>query len=282
MILPLEPEPEPSPEPVATTLDKYIAADKQIRLGNGSDAAHGIKMLLGVSDAVVAVFLQQHEAAIEQEFAAHGSTEDKENLRCILTGSRKPDWRCAGVSIDILLAHRSARTAKLGRHHIIALRLYTTSSYSRINDPLRADPPQRPHPFAATTLFISDAIRLFRAVAANEPDANAERIFWRGMKDLGIKEQFRAEGGTDYACVSTTASQEVAVLNFAASSLPLVFRVVTKNFMNRGADISFLSVFPDEQEFLYPPLTYLHCVKMELETLCNVQLLVATVEPTMA
>jgi hypothetical protein len=41
--------------------------------------------------------------------------------------------------------------AKLKAHHILALRLYTTSSYSQINNPLRQDPPQRPHPFAATT-----------------------------------------------------------------------------------------------------------------------------------
>ena len=52
--------------------------------------------------------------------------------------------------------------------------------------------------------------------------------------------------------------------------------------MNRGADIAFLSVYPAEQEILYPPLTYLRCVKMESETLCGVQLLVATVEPIMA
>ena len=102
------------------------------------------------------------------------------------------------------------------------------------------------------------------------------------MKGLGITAKLLVEVGTDYACVSTTASQEVAVHNFVASSLPLVFRVVTKNCMARGADISFLSVYPSEQEFLYPPLTYLHCVKMERETLCGVQLLVATVEPTMA
>eukprot|EP01043_Picozoa_sp_COSAG02_P012855 COSAG02_NODE_505_length_20935_cov_38.509119_12_plen_571_part_00 len=275
-------EPEPQPEPLEITLDKYVAADKQIRLGKLADAAHGIKVLLGVSDAAVSIYLQQHEEAIKQEFAAHGTPEDKANLRCILSGTKIPGWACPGVSVDLLLAHSSARTAKLGRHHIIALRIYTTSSYSRINDPLRADPPQRPHPFAATTYFISDGIRLLRAVAASQPDAYIERILWRGMKDLGITGQFLTEGGTDYACVSTTASQEVAVLNFAASSLPLVFRIVTKNSINRGADISFLSVFPHEQEFLYPPLTYLHCVKMERETLCGVQMLVATVEPTMA
>ena len=27
--------------------------------------------------------------------------------------------------------------------------------------------------------------------------------------------------------------------------------------MNRGADVSFLSAFPNEKEYLYPPLTYL-------------------------
>eukprot|EP01045_Picozoa_sp_COSAG04_P000934 COSAG04_NODE_27_length_37012_cov_29.502127_20_plen_82_part_00 len=72
------------------------------------------------------------------------------------------------------------------------------------------------------------------------------------------------------------------VHNFAASALPLVFRFVTKDFMTRGADISFLSVYPDEKESLYPPLTYLRAVEMKMETLSGVQLLVATVEPTMA
>ena len=72
------------------------------------------------------------------------------------------------------------------------------------------------------------------------------------------------------------------VHNFAASALPLVFRFVTKDFMTRGADISFLSVYPTEQEALYPPLTYLRAVEMKMETLSGVQLLVATVEPMMA
>ena len=71
-------------------------------------------------------------------------------------------------------------------------------------------------------------------------------------------------------------------LNFALSSLPLVFRIVSKNSIDRGSDISFLSVFPHEQEFLYPPLTYLRCVEMKTETWDGKQLLVATVEPTMA
>jgi hypothetical protein len=227
-----------------------------------------------VCDGELGTYLQEHEVAIQREIDLHGDARDKENLRCILTGTKRFGW--AAGTIDSLLAHDSARAAKLERHHIIALRFYTTSSFRRINDPLRAVPPQRPHPFAATTYFISDAIKKLRAAGPG-----TKLILWRGMKNLGIKAQFPQEGGTDYACVSTTANQKVAVQTSAASSLPLVFKVVAKNRMARGADISFLSVYPQEEEFLYPPLTYLHCVKIEPETLHGMELLVATVEPTM-
>ena len=76
-------------------------------------------------------------------------------------------------------------------------------------------------------------------------------------------------------------SMEIAVQNFANSQLPLIFKFVTRNFMSRGADIAFLSVYPAEQEALYPPLTYLSPVDMKMETLCGIKLLVATIEPMM-
>ena len=37
----------------------------------------------------------------------------------------------------------------------------------------------------------------------------------------------------------------------------LLFKVATTSFIERGADLTFLSAFPDEVEYLYPPLTYL-------------------------
>jgi hypothetical protein len=270
---------------VANLPDKYIAAEQQIRLGKAADAAHGLKSLLGVKDVEMATFLKEHEAAIIREFQLHGSAEDQENLRCVLGGTRRVcatgNW-ATGVSIEALMLHASARQANLQRHHIIALRMYTTSSFSCINNPLRGNPVQRPHPFAATTFFISEGIKLLRAVAALLPDAYTQRVYWRGMRNMGITGEFMLQGGTDFACVSTTASQEVAVKQFAASALPLVFKIVTKNCMSRGADIAFLSVFPGEQEALYPPLTYLSCSGMVRETLFGLELLVATVEPTMA
>ena len=43
----------------------------------------------------------------------------------------------------------------------------------------------------------------------------------------------------------------------SASESSLLLRLHTKNFVVRGPEISFLSAFPAEQEFLFPPLTYL-------------------------
>ena len=86
------------------------------------------------------------QTQIKREFALHGLPEDKQNLRKVAGGT----WG-DGKTLAHLAAHPHARIAKLERVHVLALRLYTTSSYARVNDPLRKEPPQRPHPFAATT-----------------------------------------------------------------------------------------------------------------------------------
>ena len=41
----------------------------------------------------------------------------------------------------------------------------------------------------------------------------------------------------------------------------------TKNFMVRGPAISFLSAFPAEEEYLFPPLTYLEPTPEGVQTL---------------
>lgn len=46
-------------------------------------------------------------------------------------------------------------------------------------------------------------------------------------------------------------------MKYAASKHALVFKVHSKSFMDRGIDIAWCSAFPDEREFLYPPLTYM-------------------------
>ena len=43
----------------------------------------------------------------------------------------------AGKSLDDFVAHETARTAKLDKAQVLALRLYTCSVYRSINNPLR-------------------------------------------------------------------------------------------------------------------------------------------------
>jgi hypothetical protein len=174
-----------------------VAAENQIRLGQPGDSTHGVQVLMGLTDASLGQFLQDPIAAIKKEFAQHGSADDKENLRCALDGIKRLGWT-SGVSLQSLMAHEHAILAKvrkrlffshfyikmiilprqardkhgenskqttvflaqLKEHHILALRIYTTSSYAKINDPLRSVPPQRPHPFAATTFFIDQGIKV--------------------------------------------------------------------------------------------------------------------------
>lgn len=262
----------PSGIPLAQVPDRYIAAENQIRLGQPHDSTHGLQVLIGLSMTTLGQFLQDPIGSMRDEFRSHGTAEDKENFRKVFDGSFD------GQTLEQLVAHPHARMAQLETARVLALRLYTTGSFARVNDPLRADPPQRPHPFAATTYFIDQGIKMLRAVAASLETAQTTVVYWRGLKDLGLSMEFQLRGGTEFGCLSASASKEVAV-GFAMSELPMVFKFETKDFTSRGADIAFLSVHPNEQEALYPPLTYLRHVKTETETLGGVQVLVMTVQP---
>ena len=86
----------------------------------------------------------------------------------------------------------------------------------------------------------------------------SEIELWRGMKNVEVKEEFMQErhGGTEVAPMSTTTSLRVA-LEYCAGPRPLLFRVKPTSFFSSGAQLAFLSCFPEEAETLFPPLTYL-------------------------
>lgn len=256
-----------------------------IQLGDAVAAATGLAHLMGIDEATIGAFLVNPMNAIEAEFQ-NGNAEDKKNFTTVMDGSYRNPPDAEGnydttppQTIDALMQSPEVLTAGLGRHHVVALRLYTTTSYASINAPLRKDPPTKPNPFAATTYFISDAIKKMRANAAKRPDAFTPVVYWRGLKGMALPKKFAEEGGTEFGCMSTSASKDVA-MEFSESQHPLVFKFATDNFMSRGADISFLSAYPEEKETLYPPLTYLHVVKLSVEVINNIRVLVASVKPT--
>ena len=266
-------------------VSKYVAP--HIKLGPPAAAAHGLAMFMGVSTELQGKMMTAKEKGIIYEFERFGNPEDKDNLKHVLAGTYRKDWgrsEAKSVTLEALLATEGAQTAKLERHHILALRLYTTSSYRCINNPLRQEPQPKQHPFAATALFIQDGIKKLRAVDATKADAIATKVYWRGMKDLALPKSFVEQGGAEFACMSTSADFQIAV-KFAeveTSKSPLIFKYITDGFMNRGADISFLSVYTEEKEVLYPPLTYLKPVKVQKQQIKGKWFIVAHVTPRMS
>ena len=68
---------------------------------------------------------------------------------------------------------------------------------------------------------------------------------------------------------------------YAVSPFSLVFKIVTKSFMERGVDLSYLSCFPEEKEHLFAPLTYLRPTGATCGVECEgMNMLVVEVEPT--
>ena len=57
--------------------------------------------------------------------------------------------------------------------------------------------------------------------------------------------------------MSTSSDLSVALRYSDRAASRLLFKVLTHSFIERGADLRFLSAFPDEVEYLYPPLTFL-------------------------
>lgn len=73
---------------------------------------------------------------------------------------------------------------------------------------------------------------------------------------MRITKQFIEKGGTELGALSTTTALGVAI-DFSRSNRSLIFKIVTQNQLQRGADLHWLSVFPTEKEVLFPPLTYM-------------------------
>lgn len=115
------------------------------------------------------------------------------------------------------------------------------------------------------------------------------KVLWRGLHNVSVGDDnfFMTSGGTDYAPQSTSTSIKVALAytdfdNEGAS--PVLLRVVTRAFVNQAVDLSYVSCFPNEEERVYPPRTYLEpkgkqLVTVPLRSGRRVTFTILTVEP---
>ena len=87
-------------------------------------------------------------------------------------------------------------------------------------------------------------------------EAWERRYLYRGLRNVSVPDEFMSRGGSELGMMSTTSDLSVA-MRYCASEQCVLLRLCTRSFMERGADIAYLSAFPSENEVLYPPLTYL-------------------------
>mmetsp|Transcript_30784 Transcript_30784/g.50910 ORF Transcript_30784/g.50910 Transcript_30784/m.50910 type:complete len:184 (+) Transcript_30784:92-643(+) len=140
--------------------------------------------------------------------------------------------------------------ATVMRTGLCSQRLYSMAPYKSINTPLRDTARATPHGLAVTVMLVQGAVKKLRAVGATAADSNVEMVLWRGMAGVQPQQEFLSQGGTDVAPISTTTELKVAV-RYSSSTSSVLLRLRAKSFMSHGADISYLSAFPAEREFLY-------------------------------
>ena len=257
---------------------------RELRTGRSEDATRGLWSALGIKSEEQQYKIKKDGCkAIKKEFKDHGKTDesgapndgfgsDWKRFKYVSSKKAKPYTQENGAKRDSLETHvglsladfvakPAARKVKLTEAHVLALRLYTSNSYPRINEPLRKC--TKPHPFAATTFFAAEALRLLRELRVQ--DGIQRRFFWRGLENMGATKEFFGQGGTEMACMSTTEVEDVA-RGFAKVGIaknPLLLKIKTTSCMDCGAELAWISMYPEEKEVLFPPLTFLKPEKIE-------------------
>lgn len=245
---------------------RFVIEATDFIAGRPEDAARGINFYLRASDADVYEKMVHGVASIRREIADFGTEEDKECLDYILNAAAgssdkvfangKRDAGRNGERLADFVNHEHSRSSGLSEAHVLALRLYTSAAYKSINAPLRDLNRSKPHPFPVLVSLIADGLKRLRSVGGDKSSSRQQRTFWRGMRNLRVTDRFDVEGGTEVAPMSATSDLRIA-LRYAMSEHSLIFKITTKSFMERGVDLSYLSCFPEEAEFLFAPLTYL-------------------------
>jgi len=252
-------------------------------LGHAAMAAHGIEEALGLGCSNLSAGMVDPVEAMRREILRTGDMNDLENFKYIVEGtSGNPrdyptavatslatgnyhggelgpddfDTGHAGRTLDQWMQVPEVVLARLSKAEFIAVRFYTSSSFPKINGPLRRE--VKPHPWAMVVFLLDRGIKKLRSVQAQvNPQAFAGKTtLWRGMKNLEVDvKEFAELGGTEMAPMSTTTNEDVA-RHYADSKVPLVFKYVVGG-LKTGVSIQFLSLYPKEEEFLYAPLTFL-------------------------
>ncbi len=184
----------------------------------------------------------------------------------------------AGCRLDYFMAQPQARD--LLKEELIAMRFYTSHSYDCINIAMRDPNRTTPHPLPGMVTNIQRGLKKLRALGSDDICSKQTVVLWRGMSCMQLDQKFNDEGGTELAPMSTTADLSVAIGYAVKQDIrsALLFRFVTRNNLERGADVQWLSMFPGESETLFPPLTFLQRTRSEPQEVVHNGVRVTVVE----
>lgn len=186
--------------------------------------------------------------------------------------------------------HEAApREAGLSLVEVGVLRMYTHEFFRPWNDALRCCG-QALHDWATCVTILYGAIIKLSAVITRKARSNeVVRKVWRGVSETtrSLPRDFyeptwsnnRTPGGAELGFMSTSTDTQTArdfVENGTSGSvLELEFDAAS-----RGADVQFLSVWPAEQEVLFPPCTMITVRSVEMRSGVRTLLCSVTVNPS--
>ncbi|EKX45495.1 hypothetical protein GUITHDRAFT_139050 [Guillardia theta CCMP2712] len=274
--------------------DRFKSDPRTLVCGQFKHAAQGLEPLLQVK-LKDAVYDKMRDAinSMREEVERLGAEDLREDLEYVLSEAAREEEKDkgimdkghAGMRLRDFKNHTMAQQANLSEEEVAALRLYTLPSFTHINNPLRDQnrvKTKQPHPLPLITFLIVEGLKKMRAIEGINGTGMESTVLWRGMKNLILSDQFVAEGGTELAPMSTSRDLHVAA-GYSMSGQALVFRIKTRNSLQRGVDVSWLSAFPAEEEVLFPPLTYLQPTGLTQEVeLGKYKYKIVEVEPTLA
>ena len=168
--------------------------------------------------------------------------------------------------LEFFLSQDIAKKAGLRRVEIIGLRLHTGPCYMLINGALRSGGAKnvtRKHSFTVTISMINSAIR--KLVRVTPIDAACAKLY-RGISQMSVprlffdKDEKNCRGFVEPGFSSTTTDWEVAV-DYAGDIAPTILEIETGQ-VDSGADLKWISQFPNEKEMLISPLSNFEVVSM--------------------
>jgi len=124
----------------------------------------------------------------------------------------KEEYDCGhhGMELEDFVCHKYSRLSELSEANVLGVRIYTTSSYANLNNPLRKQ--RLPHPFKMSVYHLDEGLRKLRTVAANKKKTFCKmQHLYRGICGRKMKtEELKESGGIERALMSTSNKRETA------------------------------------------------------------------------